>query len=254
MDDFPAWPSSRREILTALALGGAAAASSAKARAPIKAIAFDAFVLFNPGMIARRAAEIVGDEANGLIAAASAKLFAYTWLYTSASQYAGFEALARDAFSFAAQTTRVSLSDSELDHLVAGYSALDVWTDVPPALEELRRRGFRLVLLSNLPQSALGSSLRQNGIAHQFAHVLSTDRVKKFKPAPEAYAMAISSLRLRRDEIGFAAFAGWDAAGATWFGYRTAWINRSRALPEQAHARPAIVSDGMDGVLALTRM
>ena len=62
------------------------------------------------------------------------------------------------------------------------------------------------------------------------------------------------SSRFQNGTAGAALAEAADAAGATWFGYRTAWINRSRALPEQAHARPVIVSEGMDGVLALTRM
>jgi 2-haloacid dehalogenase len=38
--------------------------------------------------------------------------------------------------------------------------------------------------------------------------------------------MAIDALGLRREEILFAAFAGWDAAGAKTFGYPTFWVNR----------------------------
>jgi 2-haloacid dehalogenase len=33
--------------------------------------------------------------------------------------------------------------------------------------------------------------------------------------------MEIDAFTLKREEILFAAFAGWDAAGAKWFGYPT---------------------------------
>ena len=56
--------------------------------------------------------------------------------------------------------------------------------------------------------------------------MLSTDRVRTFKPDPRAYQLGIDTLRLPRDQIVFAAFAGWDAAGAKRFGYPTFWVNR----------------------------
>jgi len=34
-------------------------------------------------------------------------------------------------------------------------------------------------------------------------------------------------LGLRKEEIVFAAFGGWDAVGAKWFGYPTFWVNRA---------------------------
>jgi 2-haloacid dehalogenase len=45
--------------------------------------------------------------------------------------------------------------------------------------------------------------------------------------------MAIDAFRLRRQEIAFAAFAGWDAAGAESFGYRTYWVNRQNQPAEE---------------------
>ena len=36
----------------------------------------------------------------------------------------------------------------------------------------------------------------------------------------------MKTLHLRKDEIVFAAFGGWDAYGAKRFGYTTVWVNR----------------------------
>ncbi len=60
----------------------------------------------------------------------------------------------------------------------------------------------------------------------------STDSVRMCKPAPDAYALAMRTLELREQEIGFAAFAAWDAAGASRFGHPTAWVNRQARQPE----------------------
>lgn len=52
---------------------------------------------------------------------------------------------------------------------------------------------------------------------------------------------------LRRDEIAFSAFGGWDAAGARWFGYPTFWVNRLGVPMEELapgpHASGATLND-----------
>jgi len=79
----------------------------------------------------------------------------------------------------------------------------------------------------------LEAGLRNCGLRDLFEQVLSTDRVQVYKPAPRAYHMAIDAFRLHRQEIAFAAFAGWDAAGAESFGYRTYWVNRQNQPAEE---------------------
>ena len=81
--------------------------------------------------------------------------------------------------------------------------------------------------------------------------MLSTDKVRRFKPSPAAYRMATGALSLPADRIGFAAFAGWDAAGAGWFGYPTAWINRLGAPAETVGPEPLVTSRDLSGVLTL---
>ena len=71
-----------------------------------------------------------------------------------------------------------------------------------------------------------------------FAHVLSSEQVRTFKPARAAYQLGIDASGLRREEILFVAFAGWDAAGATWFGYPTFWLNRNGDTEEELGAKP----------------
>jgi 2-haloacid dehalogenase len=71
-----------------------------------------------------------------------------------------------------------------------------------------------------------------------FEHALSTDSIRVYKPDPRAYQMAVDAFGLGREEIGFAAFAGWDVAGAKWFGYPTFWVNRLNAPVEELGVAP----------------
>jgi 2-haloacid dehalogenase len=57
--------------------------------------------------------------------------------------------------------------------------------------------------------------------------------------------MGPDAFKLPKEEIAFAAFAGWDAAGAKWFGYPTFWVNRAKTPVEELGVVPDGVGSGM---------
>ncbi len=245
--------STRRRLI-----GGATAALTMSVMPPlaaqdrkIAAIAFDAFPIFDVRRFAMLAKTSFPEKGEMLASQWLNKLFGYTWLVTSAGRYQSFEALADSSLRVTAGNLGLTLSDEARSALISGFSQLEIWPDVKPALSRLKAAGLRLAFLSNLGEAALRSNMRNAGIEEAFEAVLSTDRVRAFKPAPVAYQMAIEAFGLPKERIGFAAFGGWDAIGATWFGYRTAWINRTGAPAEMLDAKPEIVSPGIEGVLAL---
>lgn len=246
---------SRRTVVGGLAVGAMLSPEMGQAadngQGPVEAIAFDGFPIFDPRSVVAKIKSLVPDRGEALAQAWSTKLFGYTWLYTSADRYAPFDEVADEALRFSADALALTLSAAVRQRLVSAYAQLDVWPDVKPALEKLNAAGVRLAFLSNLGEDALRANMTRNGITAAFAHVLSTDRVRKFKPAPLAYAMAIDAFGLPKARIGFAAFGGWDAAGAAWFGYRTAWVNRLGVPREPIEPGPSIVAPGMAAVLEL---
>jgi len=54
----------------------------------------------------------------------------------------------------------------------------------------------------------------------------------------------------RREEIAFAAFGGWDAAGAKSFGYPTFWLNRLGVPAEELSPGPDAVGSTLTEVAA----
>jgi 2-haloacid dehalogenase len=243
---------SRRTMLAAGACGMASVSTKLAAAAPtIRALAFDAFPIFDPRSLAALARTMVGDRGDALSAQWSARLFGYTWLETAAGWYRGFAAIADSALRVTAEAMGIALSDRQRHILVSHYNELDVWPDVKPALQRLRDRGIRIVLLSNLSLASLQGNIRRNGLERYFEPPLSTDAVRRFKPSPMAYAMALDAFGLPKSEIGFAAFGGWDAVGARWFGYRTAWINRLGVPGEGLDMQPEVTSRGIEGALTL---
>lgn len=93
------------------------------------------------------------------------------------------------------------------------------------------------------------AAIENSGLENVFGHVLSTDSIKTYKPDPRAYRMAIDAFRLRKNEILFVAFAGWDAAGAKAFGYPTFWTKRLNSPFERLGVIPDAVGKSLNDLV-----
>lgn len=200
---------------------------------PVDAILFDALPVFDPTPVARAAEAVFPGRGAELIAIWRARQFEYSWLRVAMHDYADFRQCTEDALRHAVAAVRLELTPAAVERLMAPWRALPAWPEAGAALEALRGAGLRLGLLSNFTPEMLEGSLHASGLAGAFDHVLSTDRARTFKPDPRAYRLGTDALRLPRERILFAAFAGWDAAGATRFGYPTFWVNRRDAAAEE---------------------
>jgi 2-haloacid dehalogenase len=238
-------PIDRRQFVASAA--ALLASSSALGRAPprLRAVAFDGLVVFDTRRVLALAESEFPGRGAELVAAWRARQFDYQWLRVSGGRYEDFARVTADSLEVAARAIGVELSAGARAALLGVYRELDAWPDAPPALRALEDAGLRLVLLSNMTPSMLNAGVERAGLGGVFERVLSADDVKSFKPAPRAYALGPSALRLPAESILFVASAGWDAAGAKWFGYPTYWVNRSKAPQEELGAAP----DGVGGDL-----
>ena len=215
----------------------------------IKAIAFDGFVIFDPRSVEKRVEEQFPGRGAEFTNLWRTRQFEYCWLRTSGGRYADFWHLTDDALRYTAKSLKVSLTGAQHDALMEAYRTLTPWPDVREGLAELRRRGIRLAFLSNLTAAMLDANLKQAGLAEFFEPHLTTDRVQVYKPSPRAYQMGLDAFHLGKREIAFAAFGGWDAAGAKWFGYPTVWVNRGGVPQEELDAQPDVIAKDFRGLI-----
>lgn len=204
----------------------------------IKAVAFDAFPIFDPGSIFKPLKELLPDRAIQLIELWQLKQFNYQWLRVSANQYKNFLEVAKDALDFALAQSKLHLSEKEKKLIIAGYDNMHAWPDVGPALQIIRQEGLRICFLSNMTAQMLHQGINNSNFAGFFDLVISTDEKQTYKPSRVAYQMALDQLRLEKGEILFVPSAGWDMAGAKWFGYPTFWVNRLNSINENLDAEP----------------
>jgi len=250
---------SRRNFLAVAAAGVAAhglGATRTLAASPprLKAVAFDAFPIFSPALVVSRADALFPGRGAALGEEWRLRQFEYAWLRLLSRRYLDFWQVTQDALVFAARKLKLDLDLDKRAALMSAFLELAPWPDVVPALDALERSGLRLAFLSNFTLRMLVLNLERAGLRSRFHHILSTDRVRTYKPDPHAYELGTETLRLRREEILFVAHAGWDAAGAKAFGYPTFWVNRAGLPAEELGAAPdALGSDLSDLVRFVAR-
>jgi 2-haloacid dehalogenase len=106
--------------------------------------------------------------------------------------------------------------------------------EVPDALEELRRRGWRLAILSNSDRELIAASQRALGVP--FDIVVVAEDVRSYKPAPAHWERFFEVTTAERERhVHVAASLYHDIAPVQKLGLRTVWINR---LGEQADPEP----------------
>jgi len=89
----------------------------------------------------------------------------------------------------------------------------------------------------------LGAVFGHNCLAAAFAHVISVDEIRIFKPSPRVYRLAPGRLGMPPEAIACVSLNAWDALGARAFGLWTCWVNRNRAPLDELDFFPdAIVS------------
>jgi 2-haloacid dehalogenase len=203
-----------------------------------KAIAFDAFVIFDPRPISALAEELFPGKGAGLTGIWRVRQFEYTWLRMAMGRYADFWQVTGDALIFAAKTLKIELAPEQRARLLGTFLDLKPWPGVAEGLKSLHDAGMRLAFLSNFTPQMLAVCTMAGGLEGLFKHQFSTDTIKTYKPDPRAYAMAVKAFALPAEDILFAAFGGWDAAGAKSFGYTVFWFNPGHQPFEELGVAP----------------
>ncbi|MDQ2779163.1 MAG: haloacid dehalogenase type II [Pseudomonadota bacterium] len=140
--------------------------------------------------------------------------------------YVPFWELTRAGLQWAADRLQLTLSAAAEERLMNEYRHLSAFPENREVLTGLRTLGLPTGILSNGDPEMLGVAVRSAGLADVLDHVISVHDTRRYKTDPAAYALGPTTLKLPAREILFVSSNGWDAIGATWYGYTTMWINR----------------------------
>jgi 2-haloacid dehalogenase len=196
-----------------------------------RAFVFDAYgTLFDVHSVVMRAGAGISSDGISCNLDALSRLWRqkqleFTWLRALMERYEDFARVTEAALRTALAQLHITAGEAQVRQLLDAYLAPTVFPDAKAALEGLG--DFPRAILSNGTLAMLEAAVRAAGIESHFAHIISVDRVKTYKPSPKVYQLALDALRLPVSEILFVSSNAWDAAGAKAFGYRVCWCNRS---------------------------
>jgi 2-haloacid dehalogenase len=196
------------------------------------------------------AEELFPQHGAALVALWREKQIDYSRLRTLCDRYVDFSIITQDALLHSCARLGLDLSVDNCQRLLDQYARLQAYPEVLPALERLRAHGIPLAILSNGNPQMLASAISAAGMSALFTHVLSADKVRKFKTAPEVYQLGVEAFDCPAEHLVFVSSNGWDACCATWFGYRTFWLNRAGDPAERLGVLPAAEARTMNDLFA----
>jgi 2-haloacid dehalogenase len=216
-----------------------------------KAVAFDYFVIFDPNSVVPSVDEAFPGKGAEFTKAWRAKQFEYGFLRSITSRHTDFFKVTEDALIYTAEAMKLDLPPEKRKRLLNAYLTLKPWPDAVGALRKLKASGVRIITIANFSPKMLQANADHAGITDLFDELLSTEVNGTYKPDPRAYALGMERLKLKKEEIVFAAFGGWDAYGAKSFGYTTYWVNRFNLPAEELGIQPDQTSNNLEGLLTL---
>lgn len=214
-----------------------------------KAVAFDYFVLFNPNSVVPAVEKVYPGKGLEFTKAWRAKQFEYGFLRSITGSHKDFYDVTDDALVYTAQSLKLPMTKQQRTQLLSAYLNLEPWPDTVDALKKLKASGVKIITIANFSEKMLRANADNAGITDLFDELLSTEVNKTYKPDAAAYELGMEHLGLKKGEIAFAAFGGWDAYGAKSFGYPTYWVNRFNLPAEVLSPKPDATSNDIQGLL-----
>jgi 2-haloacid dehalogenase len=225
-----------------------------------RAVLFDAYgTLFDVYSVALLAEQLFPGQGQALSILWRDKQIEYTRLVTTSNHgahYRPFWELTRAALVFAVKRLvgpgppgATAPFDTQIERLMNQYRSLSAFPENHAVLRELKRRGIPTGVLSNGDPAMLHLAIKSAGLDGLLDHVLSVDTIRKYKTAPEAYALGEQATGLAARQIAFVSCNAWDALAATWYGYQTLWVNRYQLPFEELGTTPTRTGDNLGDVL-----
>ncbi len=211
---------------------------------------FDAYgTLFDVAAAARQAAAEPGFEALADTWPQVAnnwrlKQLQYTWLRAVTDAHTDFWDVTQDGLDWALEASNLQGDARLRQRLLDLYWELQAYPEVPDMLAALKTGGMNTAILSNGSLPMLDGAVQSAGIGAVLDDVLSVESVGVFKPHARVYDLVQDRFGCAKDEVLFVSSNGWDAAGASGYGFVTAWVNRAGEPMDRLPWTPAhVLSD-----------
>jgi 2-haloacid dehalogenase len=127
-------------------------------------------------------------------------------------------------------------------HVLDGFTELEVHPDVPDGVRRLGAAGFRLATLTNGAADLTEQLLVRTRLREHFEALLDISAVRAWKPAAAAYRHATETLAVDPTEALLVAVHPWDIDGARRAGLQAAWLRRGAADYPTVMTAPTLIA------------
>lgn len=147
---------------------------------------------------------------------------------TLAGDAAPFEPVARQALRTETQHT---LSEADIDQVLAGFATLPAFDDAAPALRNLSQAGVTVACLTVGNPDNTRRFLDGAGLAEFVDHVITAEAAGVWKPHPAIYRLAAEQTHTPIERMALVAVHAWDCHGAKRAGALAGWCARLEGKP-----------------------
>jgi len=191
-----------------------------------KAVVFDAYgTLFDVNSAAERCKDKIGTKWEAFANFWRTTQLEYTWLRSLMKRHKNFWEITEDSLDKSMKV--FNISNSMKNELLNLYKILSPYPEVRAVLEDLKKRNFKLAVLSNGTPSLLNELVASNKLNNLFDDLFSIEEVKVFKPDSRVYEIPVKKYNIKANEITFLSANTWDVSGGGNFGYNSIWVNRN---------------------------
>tara|TARA_B100000678_G_scaffold236491_1_gene206100 strand:+ start:65 stop:727 length:663 start_codon:yes stop_codon:yes gene_type:complete len=203
----------------------------------IKAIIFDAYgTLFDVNSAAEKCKDKIGDKWESFANYWRTTQLEYTWLRSLMNRHKDFWQVTEDSLDKSMKAFKIDLAmRNELLNL---YKKLSTFPEVKEVLNDLKKKNYKISILSNGTPALLNELVSSNNLDNFFDDIFSIEEVGIYKPDSKVYNLPIKKYQIKKDEVAFLSANTWDVSGGGNFGYNSIWVNRNKNIFDNLDYKP----------------
>jgi len=216
----------------------------------IKAIIFDAYgTLFDVNSAAEKCKNKIGNKWESFANYWRTTQLEYTWLRSLMGRHKDFWQVTEDSLEKSMKVFEIDfIMKSELLNL---YKKLSTFIEVPNVLSSLKKKSFKLAILSNGTPQLLNELVDSNNLENIFDDIFSIEEVGIFKPSSKVYDIPVKKYKIKKKEIAFLSANTWDVSGGGNYGYTSIWVNRNKNVFDNLDCKPNKVINNLNQLLEM---
>ena len=203
----------------------------------IKAIIFDAYgTLFDVNSAAEKCKDKIGDKWEGFANYWRTTQLEYAWLRSLMNRHKNFWQVTEDSLDKSMKAFEID--SSMRNELLDLYKKLSTFPEVKEVLNNLKKKDYKLAILSNGTPALLNELVTSNNLDNIFDEIFSIEEAGIYKPNSKVYDLPIKKYQIQKYEVAFLSSNTWDVSGGGNYGYSAIWVNRNKNFFDNLDYKP----------------